>query len=187
MWLVQHKDLIDVISQIATSVGTIGAVIVALYFSHNDNKVKLKPTAFIGLVLPNNVQFLWLCCINNGKPAAICTGLSFAPNRFARLRIMPTPNSLLVGGKNCQLPSLLRAGEKVDQHYDIHALSDDSFKNLLGNYKYLAKIRLKYLWRLVATTNLSRHYGKLSNDLVEHILSVHFPEKKCSVLSTNNP
>ena len=185
MWLVNHKDFIDIVTEIATAVGTVGAVIVALWLAYQSNKVKLKPNGFIGVIMPDKEEFLWMSCVNIGRQSAICTGIVFAINRFSRLnkfsknnlRIMLTSYASYPQYKSSTLPLVLQYGERIDCYFKLNSLQDKQIKKVLGEYKWLAKLRLRYLWRVVATTNISEFHGRLSNSLISKLISIHFPDK----------
>lgn len=172
-------EIINVISNVFIAIGTVGAVIVALWLSYNDSKPRLKTHAFVGVITPEMKAHLWLSCTNVGKQPIMCTGLVFKPNKFIKTekRIMPNPKIALynVGQK---LPVQLSYSEKVDQHFSDEFFSDTTIKNFLSPSRWIVKIQLKFCWRVVATTNIKNFEGKLSSCLIEKLLVSHFPRNK---------
>ena len=63
LWLTQHKDSINLLSGVATAIGTVGAVVVALWLAYQGNKLKLYPSALVGVIMPAYEKFLWLTCV----------------------------------------------------------------------------------------------------------------------------
>src|SRR5262245_23328768 len=89
--LFEHESIVSMLSEIFTAVGTVGAVIVALWLSYKDNKPKLRVNATVGIITPEMKEHLWLSCVNTGKLPITCTGFVFNPFRFRprKLRVMP--------------------------------------------------------------------------------------------------
>lgn len=167
-----YNYAINGITNIFIALGTVGAVITALYLSSRDNKPKLKVHAALGVVIPDMTENLWLSCINIGKQSVICTGFSFAPSIKKPIRIMPL---------NClehistPLPNRLEYSAKLDRHHDPSFFSDQNLAKSLSQYKWLARIELKLFWRVIAHTNVGNFSEKLSRTVIDKILLSLFP------------
>jgi hypothetical protein len=171
-WLLNYKSSIDEISNVFTAIGTVGAVIVALWLGYRDSKPKLKVYAYVGTLTPEMTEHLWLSCINVSKQPIVCTGLVFKPNIFRKIRIMPNPTFELKNLSAVKPPRLLQFSERLDQHFDDRFFT--TFEDFLSKKKWWAKIQLKLLWRIVATTNIKEFDGKLGNSLIKKILNSQF-------------
>jgi len=94
------KDFISLIAEVFIAIGTVSAVITALWLSYKDKKPELSIYAKIGIITADMQNHLLISCVNTSKQAISCTGFSFNPNRLKKsakdsLRIMPISISLL--------------------------------------------------------------------------------------------
>jgi hypothetical protein len=181
-YLVKNKELIELVSNIVMSIGTFAAVIVALWLSHEDNMAKLKVYSLIGVHPTAKDEYLWLSCVNVGRQPIFCINFVFNPNRFRKggIRAVPHPEYELKAIINSEHalsspPCLLRYGDRLDQHFDFHAISGEALTKLLPNYKWLAILQLKLFWSVSVTTNIKEFNGKLSTNLIRKIINMQFP------------
>lgn len=174
-----NLEIINTISNVFTSFGTVGAVVVALWLAYRDSKPKLRVNALVGVITPEMSEHLWLSCTNVGKQSITCTGFAFNPNKFKKTgkRIMPHPRTAMNNLTSVKLPMQLQYSEKVDQHFGDDFFNDTTIKKFLAPYKWVARIQLNFLWRVVATTNIQEFEGKLSKCLVEKLLTSCFPNQ----------
>lgn len=172
-----YAVLIDEMSNIFTAIGTVSAVIVSVWFAFRDTKPKPKVYATIGITIPGNSEYLWLTCVNISKQSIICTGFSFNPNKFRKQpeRIMPVNP---VQNLSSSLPKNIAFSDRIDQYFASSFFSDPKLLNSLSRHKFLARIQLKFLWRVVAITNIKEFEGRLSNSLIDRILLSQFSTKE---------
>ncbi|MDP1603965.1 MAG: hypothetical protein Q8M03_11950 [Legionella sp.] len=167
-----YGPAINGITNIFIALGTVGAVITALYLSSKDSKPKLKVYADVGVLIPDMTENLRISCINIGKQTVICTGFSFAPHIKKPKRIMPL---------NCiehlsnPLPYRLEYSAKLDRCHDQSFFSDQNLAKLLSQHEWLARIELKLFWRIIAHTNVGNFSEKLPTVVIDKILSSLFP------------
>ncbi len=172
-------DTINIMCNIFTAVGTVGAVIVALWFGYlgyKDKQPKLSASATIGVLYPDEKYYLLLYCVNVGYQPILVTNFALSPDKSKPLRIMIHPSLELKGSSTNPTPATIGYGENIQQHFDLKFLKDENFNNLVGKYKYkwIEKIRLKRSWRIIARTNIQEFEGKLSKSLIDEILNIHF-------------
>lgn len=173
-YLLNHKDIISLISDLLTAFGTVGAVIVALWFSYRDNKPKLKVSVEVAFIFSGDVnkdKFICFSCININKQAVLCTGFRFNPNKYRKCkRVLPHPKNELKLFPTSRPAKMLNFSEGCQQYFNTLLINDPEIRKLLGNYKWIAKIRLKYFWRVAAKTNIGEFNGKLSRNIIEEFL-----------------
>lgn len=165
-----YTEVINGISNIFMAIGTVGAVIVALALSYNNNKPKLKIFAYVGVVLPEMTKHLWISCINTGKQAVICNNFAFAPRLSKPERLMPIKKLEI----SINTPKIINFSERIDQYFCDDFFSHSDVSSFLGSCKWLARIKLKLFWRVVVHTNIGEFSGKLSNELINRIISLNF-------------
>ena len=138
---------------------------------------QLSVYASIGVITPDMSEHLWLSCTNVGKQPIMCTGFAFKPNRFIKKekRIIPAPRIEMKELSPDVLPKMLQYSERTNKHFNDDFFRDSNLKKFLSRYKLLARIQLKFLWKVVVTTNIKEFHGKLSNCVIEKILSFQFP------------
>jgi hypothetical protein len=170
-----NAAVISGLSNIFTALGTVGAVVTALYLSNKNSKPKIKVYATVGVITPEMTEHLWISCVNIGMTPVTCNSFSFAPRMSKPLRIMPIHQ---LEQLSTQMPRKLDYSEKADHHFDERFFHDPILLRVLSKYKWLAKIKLKYLWRVIVNTNIGVFEGNLSNDLIEKILSSQYPTNK---------
>lgn len=90
---------------------------------------------------------------------------------------MPMKNCLRNDLSPTKLPCVVNYGDKADAYFTFEIFRNDTAKNLLGKYRWLAKFKLKYAWSIVALTNIQEHHGCLSSGLIDEIISIHFPKQ----------
>lgn len=168
-----NQSLVSLYSNILVAIGTLGAVIVALYLSYKGGVPKLKPYAYIAIKFPENVEYLCLSCVNTNKQPVICSGLVLTPNKYRHMRML----SLGMAPPSVSLPHTLQYSETINQYYLLQDFlnSADMKKeiNKLSKHRWLARLQLNLLWRVIATTYIAREFeNRLSSSLVEKILSV---------------
>jgi hypothetical protein len=105
----------------------------------------------------------------------MCTGFAFNPNKFSRTGLRILPINELRNFPTSSFPRLLQFSERVDQHFNADFFTDPEIKKRLGKYNMVAKIKMRFLWRVAATTNIKEFNGKLSNLLIAKILQLSFP------------
>ena len=173
-FLIKHQILITLLSNILTAFGTVGAVSVALYFNYKESKPKLRVFATLGIVFPEQEEHVWASCINMNKQSIVCTGFVFNPNRFRRRGLSFLLVKEVRNLPNDRMPKTLQFSERLEKRYEISTLTNNIFKSILGKYKFIAKIKLKFFWRIVVNTNIKEFRGKLSNSLIEKIINFHY-------------
>ncbi len=169
-------QIISIVCNIFTAVGTVGAVVVALWFGflgYKDKQPKLSVFATIGVLYPDNQQYLMLYCVNVGYQSILVTNFAFKPKKSKAVRILINPTLELKNSSINPTPSTIGYSENIQQHFDLKYIEDENFKKFICKYKWFAKIQLKR-WRVIARTNLKEFEGKLSEPLVEQILNTHF-------------
>ena len=75
---------------------------------------------------------------------------------------------------NTPFPKLLNYTEDFSKHYTLDCIQNDNMKTCLGNLKWLAKIKLKYVWKVTAITNIKIFKGKLPSCLIDEIIKANF-------------
>lgn len=163
-------DITNMVSGIFTAIGTVGAVCVALWLSYKNSTPKLKVYATVGILFPDQLKSLWLTCVNVGNQPIICTGFALVPNKAKPLRIMPTKQAS--GLSSDQLPKLLQYSDRISQYFDLSFINDNNLP--LSKHRWLAKIQLKFFWKIVAITNIMEFSGELSDDLKKELLFIRF-------------
>jgi len=174
--LVENKEIILLISSMFTACGTVGAVIVVLVMEYKDSRPKLKVFAEFKDIVPGTKHPLWILCTNISKQSVICNGFAFKPNRFQRgiYQIMPFPNVKFKVKSQFNSSKVLKFSESIDSQFDSSFFADDKFNKLISKHRWIAKIQLKFLWRIIAITNVKKFSGKLSNNVINAILSAKF-------------
>jgi hypothetical protein len=176
----EYSIIITTVSEAFTAIGTVGAVIVALWLSNKDSKPKLKVHATIGILTPSMSETIWITCTNEGKLPIMCSSFAFAPCIKKSPRIMLTQPLLEI----CMpMPKLLNYSERVDQNFDVSALASKAFCMFLDTDKMMTRHKLKNFWRVIVNTNVGSFEGTLSDDLIEKIISLHFPTPTDATLS----
>lgn len=166
-----YNYAINGITNIFSALGTVGAVITALYLSLKDSKPKMKVRADVGIETPDMTENLMLSCINTGKQPVICTGFSFAPHIKKTQRIMPLK---CIESYSNSLPYRLEYSAKLVRYHDQSFFSDQNLAKLLSQYEWLARIELKLFWRIIAHTNVGNFSEKLPTVVIDKILSSLF-------------
>jgi hypothetical protein len=167
----EYSEIISGLSNIFTALGTVGAVIIALWISYRDSKPKLQVSATVGILMPEGTEYLWLSCVNVGKQEIVCNGFSFAPKAKSE-RLMPNPQMEF---NHAKMPKAIRYSESINQYFNGVIFSDKNMIDRLGRNKWLASIKLKFFWSVVAVTNVGEFKGKLSSCLIKKIISSSFP------------
>lgn len=177
----KYTDIINTISNIFTALGTISAVITALWLS-NKGEPKLRVYATVQIIFPDNKRYLGVSSINIGKQSITCTNFAFNPNKFKN-----NPERIMFPHEikefSTSLPKLIQYSERVDRYYKLECFADPTIARFLNRKKWLASIQLKYFWRVIVTTNIKEFEGKLSSSLIDEILLIHF---NTQTASTNN-
>jgi len=169
-------ELTKMICDIFTAIGTCAAVIVALWLAYRDSKPMLRVYAIAGVLMPSNSRHIWINCVNIGKQAIVCTGLAFKPYKIGKnraLRIIPKLEKSLEATYS-RLPCMLQYSESINQHFSAEFFKSQDVKDILVKYKWLAKLQMKFLWRVVAITNIKEFEGSLSSALIEKIILEQF-------------
>ena len=177
--VITDSETLNTIFNGFTALGTVGAIIVALWLSNRDNIPHLNVHATVGVILPDMHEHLWLSCVNSGKQTIVCTGFAFKPNKFSKKsnRIVPRSRIETHNLLQSSLPQIMEYSSRVDQYF-CHQFFDDSHNHkFLFPYKWLARIQLKYFWRVIAITNIKEFEGRLSKSLIEKILASRFGKK----------
>jgi hypothetical protein len=170
-----HKDLINIAINLLMALGTISAVIVALHLGYKDSHPKLKISGLVSILFDNdnNIKYLHLCCINSSKQPVIVKSFSLSPTNVKK-----QPQRLMLVSKDpnlsTPLPKKLEYSDDANLYFRTDFLKDPAFKKFLGSYKFLAWLKLKFFWRVVAFTNVGEFEGKLYNSLIEEILAANF-------------
>lgn len=129
-------------------------------------------------IVPDMAEHFGMCCINSSNVPITCTGFAFNPNISNKTgsRIMPNLTKSIV--QNIHNPNtinrILQYGDKAEIYFNFDVLDKRTLQSFLSRHMWIAKLQLKYFWKVVATTNVKEFEGKLSNDLVEKIISIHF-------------
>jgi Pyridoxamine 5'-phosphate oxidase len=74
-------------------------------------------------------------------------------------------------------PKAFTFSEKLNCHYGEEFFYDANLPELLNKHKWLAKIEMKLFWKVIAHTNIKNFTGKLSNEIIDKIISIHFDKK----------
>lgn len=171
-------DTYNAIINSLTAIGTVGATIVALWFGYRDGKPKLIPSATIGILFPDNIEYLWISCLNSGKQQIICESFSIQfRNTSLRKYFFLLPSNLLsTEYQYDRLPIYMDYSKRIHQYYYLKIFEDPIFKQQLFKNKFLAKIQIKLFFKIVAVTNIKKFRSKLSDSIVNNILSKSFTE-----------
>lgn len=172
----EFAEILNTIFNGFTALGTVGAIIVALWLSNRDNIPKLSVHATVGVLLPDMKEHLWLSCVNASKQTIVCTGFAFNPNKFSKKgsRIVPRSKIDTHDLLQTSLPQIMEFSSRVDQYFCQQFFNDSNIHTSLLPYKWLARIQLKFFWRVIAITNIKEFEGNLSKCLIEKILEYRF-------------
>ena len=135
----------------------------------------------MGLVIPDRTEHLWISCVNIGNQPIICNSFSFTTNKFRKKALHIMPNSLtVIKSISSTLPYTMPYSGRVDQCLDLKFFSENTFKTLVYQYKWLAKIQLKLFWRVVANTNIRSFQRNISENVIDEISEARFkkPDSK---------
>lgn len=173
---------IHTLCEISTAIGTNGAVFTALWLGLKDRRPKLQVSAYTGINPTTGEKHLWMYCANLGKQPVFCSALAFIPNRFNKdgLRIAPHPDWMMVP-PSVNLPYCLEYSAYLSQHFkkDFFQIRKQ-YPNLLSKHNWLARLQLKFFWRVTADTTVGNWTGKLSKSLIEEILRYSPTEENVS-------
>jgi hypothetical protein len=172
----KNKDIIDTISNIFVAIGTVGSVITALLLAYKDSKPKLKVYATIGVLYPDDKEYLWMSCTNISKQQIICNGFSFAPRKLGKNRDLRFMIRKPVPHLSSPTPKTLEYSSRIDHWCDLDIFSDNQIKSFLSKHRWIAALQLRR-WRVAANTNVKRFEGKLSSGLMKTILEIIFEKK----------
>lgn len=175
-FLESNEAIISLISGMFTAVGTVGAVIVAVWFSYRNSRAQLKVCAWAGIITNPMREHVTFSCTNTSKQYIRCQGFSFAPKGRRGVRLLPHPQYQLKYGLSdeCTLPVLLHFSENFTQLFDNRIFDAQLWSSLLSKHRWIARFQLRFRCRVVAHTNIKSFYGKLSEDLIEKIISLCF-------------
>ena len=177
VWLSNNAININTITNCFTAVGTVGAVILSLYFA-TKNRPKLHVNGHIYITFPDKTEHVELSCTNVSSLPINCTGFSIYPNKFRNkgLRIWLI-STKAIESLSTPLPKVLQHSDKIKQCFELSIFDNKTIYNFLPKYKWLAKYCLKRRWKIIANTTIKNFEANLSNDLVELILSFRFKEQ----------
>lgn len=167
-------EIINAIFNGLTAVGTMSAVITALWLSYRDNQPRLKVYATIGVIMSTQSKYLKLMCINVGKQGIVCESFSFLPNRFKKNAPHRIPNCIIPSLSH-KLPQSLEYSVRVEEFHSLEAIK--LAVDAISSCKFIAKMQLRLLWRIIAHTNIKGFKGTLSDDLIDEIMAQKFGSK----------
>jgi hypothetical protein len=139
--------------------------------SWKNEKFKLSVSATLAEI-PDNPEVLWIVCENEGKRPIFCVSFMFTTNRFFKNSKRIMLNSQYKIPDSITLPHRLLADNCISQHFTgefFNLFNENS--NLLGNNKWWAKIKLRFFWRVIVETAQGEFEGRLSEKLVNKIIS----------------
>jgi hypothetical protein len=178
-WFDTARPVIDIICNVFTAFGTVGAVITALWLARKDKpKLKVYATMYVFFSDEMQCEYIGMRCVNAGQSPIICTGFALNPKK-SNYRIMMAPRlEVKISGKSTTFPKTIQYSDEANAYFDIKCIDTTVFKSCLSPYKWLAKLQLKWRWRVVALTNVKGFEGKLSGTLIEKIIAICFSGDK---------
>jgi hypothetical protein len=119
IWLSNNAVTINTIINFFTAIGTVGAVILSLYFSTR-NKPKLSVDGFVYVIYQEGTRYVGLSCTNIGNFPINCVSFSINPNKFGdkALRIFLNPDKA-IKNLSTPLPKVLQHGDRITQYFEL--------------------------------------------------------------------
>ena len=145
--------------------------------SRKKEKFQLCVSATVAAI-PDHKEALWIVCENMGKRPVYCVSFMLTTNRFfknSRRRVLDSQNKI---PDSITLPYRLVSDTVISQHFTkecFHLFNEGL--NLCGKNKWLAKMKLHFLGRVIVETVAGEFEGRLSKKLINKIISSLFAEE----------
>jgi len=123
------KSTWQLIISAVSAIGTLGAVIVALYLAHRDRKIRLTVRTSRGTVRDNQVSsdVVWVAVANIGLRSATVTTMYWKIGFWKPVTLVQFPTGYLNSG---QLPKRLADGDTADFLFQLDTFTGRNMKTL---------------------------------------------------------